>query len=488
MISLFDNLGSVVVSSTIGSDYYSFDSDAIDFFEFEGSSDFMSLLRKAYQKKIANPTPHCQRRRRSNNNATHEKVEVFNRAIEYDWIGKDIPAVEPSWSNPDHQGSCNLVGLAFPPTKGTLHAALHQMTYISSFYTVSQCKSTFKWESDAPTSCSGIKFGGTLGADTEQGCLEESVSGYQMMLWNKKNSNDDLLQCLRHHLEVDEVLRTVNITSQMEGMISNLTKIDYLDSFQRGYHHSDIDWSTLAFLHWSERAMKAEDLVSGISGILQSAGINVTNSDETATMIQGLSSAVKNNTNPQLTKCVEDLLPPMIDKEKKYSSEEERIWKKTGAYLSTSTMKESPLSLFQKFPSSLGGILPPPPTAIYSVNALLGTVLNVDSEAYYPGCTAYWDSILCQGKSPKNALKETDSEANRNGTIFSHLKGTPNMLRNEIIKTCAEDVSKCPFPSYDLVIDVTQVYCGGFFHFTIESKCTCSTFFFSWFKIWKQSH
>ena len=47
------------------------------------------------------------------------------------------------------------------------------------------------------------------------------------------------------------------------------------------------------------------------------------------------------------------------------------------------------------------------------------------------------------------------------------------MLRNEIIKTCAEDyASKCPFPSYDLVIDVTQVYCGGFFHFTIESKCS----------------
>lgn len=69
---------------------------------------------------------------------------------------------------------------------------------------MSQCKTTFQWESDAPTSCLGIKFGGTLGADTKQGCLEESVCGYQMMLWNRKNSNDDLLQCLKHHLEIDE--------------------------------------------------------------------------------------------------------------------------------------------------------------------------------------------------------------------------------------------------------------------------------------------
>lgn len=269
-------------------------------------------------------------------------------------------------------------------------------------------------------------------------------------------------------------------------MIANLTKMDYLEGGQRGYSHN-IDWSTLAFLHWSEIALKAEDSVFGISGILQSAGINVTNSEETARIIQGLSSVVKNNTNPKLTKCVEDLLPPMIDKEnKKYSSEEERIWKETGAYLSASTMKESPSSLLPKFPASLGGVLPPPPTAIYSVDALLGTVLNVDSEAYYPGCTAYWDSVLYQGAFPKNAVKETNSEAGRNDTIFAHLKGTPNMLRNEIIKTCAEDASKCPFPSYDLVIDVTQVYCGGFFHFTIESKCTCSTFIL--FQIWKQSY
>lgn len=73
MASLFDNLGlGVVVSSKIvGSDYSSDDNATIEFFEFEGasSSDFLSLLRKAYhQKKIANPPPHCQQRRRRYSN------------------------------------------------------------------------------------------------------------------------------------------------------------------------------------------------------------------------------------------------------------------------------------------------------------------------------------------------------------------------------------------------------------------------------------
>ncbi len=472
-----------LVSSTIGSlsssTYYS--SDAI---EFEGASEFLSLLRKAYQKKIANPLPHCQRRR--SNNATNEKemkVEVFNRAIEIDWIGKNISAVEPTWSSPD-RGSCNFAGLAFPPTKGTLHAALHQTTYISPFFTATQCKNSFSWESDNPVTCTGNNFGGTLGANTQQGCIEQSVSGYQMMLWNKQNSNDALLQCLKHYLRTDEVLRSVNITYQMEGLIANLTRMDYLS--QRGYSHSNTDWSKLAFLHWTDKAMIIEDSALGIAGILQSAGINTTNySGETARTLAGLLNAVNNGENSTFTKCVDGLLPPMIGKEK-YSSEEERIWKETGAFLSASTMKESPSSLLRTFPGSLHGVLPPSPTAIYSVDALLGSVLNVDSEAYYPGCSPYWGSILRQGKSPKNAFKEIKSEADRNGTIFAHLKGKPNILRNEIIKTCAEDASKCPFPTYDLVIDVTQVYCGGFFHFTIESKCICSTFFL--FQLRTQSH
>ena len=224
-----------------------------------------------------------------------------------------------------------------------------------------------------------------------------------MMLWNKQNSNDALLQCLKHYLRTDEVLRTVNITSQMEEMIANLTEMDSLG--QGGYSHSVTDWSTLAFLRWSDTALRIEDSEMGIPGILQSAGI--TNVEETVrTTLEGLSSAVKYDKNPTLTKCVQELLPSMIGKEK-YTSEEERIWKETGAYLSrVSTMQELPSSLLRSFPGSLHGVLPPSPTAIYSVHALLGAVLNVDSEAYYPGCTPYWDSILRQGRPNKNAFKE----------------------------------------------------------------------------------
>ena len=96
--------------------------------------------------------------------------------------------------------------------------------------------------------------------------------------------------------------------------------------------------------------------------------------------------------------------------------------------------------------------------------------MNVNSEAYFPGCTPYWNAILRREAFPKKAFIETDKEAKRNGTIFAHLKGSRQNLRNEIIKTCAVDESKCPFPTFDLVIDVTQVYCQGFFHWMIESK------------------
>jgi len=441
-------------------------SDAI---EFEGASDFLSLLRDAHRQILANPPPHCQRRH--SNNAVKEKdmkVEVFNRAIEVDWIGRNISAVEPTWSN-TNLASCNFVGLAFPPTEGTLHAASHQKTYISLFHTVNQCVGSFQWERDKPITCLGNNFGGTLGANTEKGCIEESVGGYQTMLWNKQNSNDALFQCLKHYLRTDEVLRMVNVTPYMESVVANLTKTDYIG--RRGYSSRDLDWSTLSFFHWSDLALKS-------TGILESAGI--TTSEETVGSMLRLMSAVKNGNNTALTKCVEGLRPPMSRKTNN-TSEEERIWKETGAYLSASTMQQSPSSLLRSFPGSLHSVLPPSPTAIYSVNALLGTVVNVDSEAYYPGCTAYWNAMLRhqdEGAPPKNAFVETDLEANRNGTIFASLKKTPHILRNEIIKTCAEDESKCPYPTYDLVIDVTQVFCGAFFHWIIESALLVQPFLF----------
>ena len=37
-----------------------------------------------------------------------------------------------------------------------------------------------------------------------------------------------------------------------------------------------------------------------------------------------------------------------------------------------------------------------------------------------------------------------------------------------MLYSCSVDQSSCPFPSYKLAIDVSRVYCGGFFHWSIE--------------------
>jgi hypothetical protein len=424
-------------------------SSSLDVVEFEGAANFLFLLRRAYQQKIANPSPHCQHRKEK------MTVEVFNRAIEVDWVGRNIPAVEPTWSGPN-TSSCNFVGLAFPPTKKTVHAVLRQTTYISAFHTVKQCQGgAFSWESDKSATCLGNNFGGTLGANTRKGCVEESAGGYEMKLWNKRNSNHAVFQCLKHFLQTDESVKMVNIT-HMERLVANLTNKDYVSTRGYGAPSSDTDWSTLAFFFWSQLALNSTGAVSD---------------ERLMSMLVRLKSTLQNGNNTALNKCVEELMPPMIGTNN--TPEQKRIWKEMGVYLSTSTMQQSPSSLLRSFPGSLHGVLPPPPTALYSVNAILGKVINVDSEAYYAGCTAYWSSVLNRNAPPKNAFHETNVEGNRNGTIFANLTKTPHILRNEIIKTCAADESKCPFPTYDLVIDVTQVYCGGFFHFMIESK-NCS--------------
>ena len=254
--------------------------------EFEGASDFLSTLRNAYLKKITNPLPHCSF---NTTNEKEMKVTIFNRAIEVDWIGRDVPAVEPVWSS-QNSSSCSFVALALPPTKKTLQAALQQTTYISSFHTGSQCEKPFVWGSDLPKTCMDINFGGTLGTLDEQKCIEESPGGYPMTRWNQQNSNKDIYQCLKHFLETDNALRAANVSTHIEGMVVNLTKIDSLH--ERGYCPScdNLDWNSLAFLKWSETALRS------ISPI--------TDKDVMTQMLQQLKE--KNTT---FTKCVDALLP-----------------------------------------------------------------------------------------------------------------------------------------------------------------------------------
>ena len=443
-LRLFDALSSSY--STKSSSRSSSNSDVV---EFEGAVDFLTLLRNAYKQKIESPLPHCQR------NATSEqemRVEIFNRAIEVDWIGRNLPAVEPEWSDAS-SGSCNFVGLAFPPTRKTLNSALQQTTYVSSFHTGQQCENSFIWDSALPMTCMGNNFGGTLGTLNEKKCIEESPGGYPMTLWNKRNSNKGIYKCLKHFLETDDELRAMNATIRLEDSIANLTK---LDSFsKRGYcpSCSDIDWSTLAFLKWSESALSSIDIVSEKNMV---------------TVLQRLMNAVINGKNTTFAKCVDALLPPAEGKTTN-TKIQKRLWKDIGVYLSESTMEKSPSSLLRSFSGSFHGVLPPSPNVIYSQNAIVGVVVNVDSEAYYPGCTPYWNAVLRRndkGIAPKKAFKEVG----RIGTIFADLKSSPHMLRNKIIETCAKNEKGCPFPTYDLVIDVYQVYCNAVFHFMIESE------------------
>jgi len=86
-------------------------------------------------------------------------------------------------------------------------------------------------------------------------------------------------------------------------------------------------------------------------------------------------------------------------------------------------------------------------------------------EAYYPGCTQYWQAA----GSEKNTLKGFIDAGKHERSPFANLTRTPHVLRQEILRSCSDETSHiCPFQTYDLVIELQQVYCGGYFHWFIE--------------------
>jgi len=87
----------------------------------------------------------------------------------------------------------------------------------------------------------------------------------------------------------------------------------------------------------------------------------------------------------------------------------------------------------------------------------------VPFESYYPGCTPFWWVV----SSENNILKPFIEAGKKNNSAFANLTETPHILREEMLQSCSRNQS-CPFPTYNLVIDVSQVYCGGFFHWSIE--------------------
>ena len=94
---------------------------------FEGASNFLTLLREEYRRKMSKPRPHCQ-----HNSSSITEIRQFNRAYQLDWIGRNISSVE--MSDPT-LSSCHFAALQFPPTSATIEKAIRQTTYHSSFYT-----------------------------------------------------------------------------------------------------------------------------------------------------------------------------------------------------------------------------------------------------------------------------------------------------------------------------------------------------------------
>jgi len=151
----------------------------------------------------------------------------------------------------------------------------------------------------------------------------------------------------------------------VEVSAANLTRL-FNDNFGRsltgGYgKDSDWDWNTIAFTEWTRAVLfdYAMKIHNGTDMI-----------EETIAEMLDVLKADRNSTiKKPFTECVEELIP--IINANSSSDEVQRLWRERGIHLTVSTMAEAPSSLLRSFPGSLRGILPPPPTVVYSVNAIL---------------------------------------------------------------------------------------------------------------------
>ena len=167
-------------------------SDNDDDLLFDGSSDFLTLLRKAHTEKLSNPQPHCITSQTNNSN-NNDPIRPYNRAIEIDFIGRSglKPVLPTSSSSSTSSSSCHFTALSFPPTTSTLRSALQSPTYITSaFHTLGQCcGSAFNWNVETQYTCLGNNWYGTLGpGTTKEHCIEESLGGYPIKQWLDHNN------------------------------------------------------------------------------------------------------------------------------------------------------------------------------------------------------------------------------------------------------------------------------------------------------------
>ncbi|KAL7534120.1 hypothetical protein ACHAXR_007833 [Thalassiosira sp. AJA248-18] len=442
---------------------------------FKGSSNFLSLLRRAHKQKIANPSPHCLQQYNNATNLQNQNLEIrrYNRAIEIDFVGRDaVSSVLPTWSA-EETSSCQFAAMAFRPTNDSLDEAMRQKMYVSAFYTPGQCMhegvGAINWGLDLPLTCKGINFGGVLGGKTRRECVDESSGGYPVKMWLLQNSKNGMaapLKCLKQFLKEDMSDHHYYFdVKSVELSASNSTIFTFhreFGSLIAGFgRDSDLDWNTATFQEWSKAVLldsvKRRSTNNGTEHMVMKA----------IARLIGIFKVDRNFTtvNKTFIDCVEELIPPINTNIA--SDEAQRYWKERGVHLTASTMAEAPSSLLRSFPGSLRSVLPPPPTAVYSLNSVLAReVVNVPFESYVPGCSPFWWVLSTE----KNILPPFVEEAvKKNISALSSPTETPRVVREQILHSCSEgDQSLCPFPTYDIVIDVSQVYCGGFFHWEIE--------------------
>lgn len=330
---------------------------------FKGSSNFLLLLRQAHQTKVLNPLPHCQQHHHISSNTESSRIRPYNRAIEIDFVGKErLNAVRPTWST--NTSSCHFTALSFPPTDATLESALQQTTYITSYYTKDQCIDALNWNEKSINTCLANVCGGTLGtAKNIEDCISTSVGGYPIKQW-LNHSSTNAVECLTQFLKENSQYQFIDI-AHIEDVSSSINITDFFfgDAVMgTGYGATKshgVYWYAQMFIDWSK-------------AVLLQGSNNDTSKDNVENVITQIGNILKGdrNSTKSLTQCVDKLLPPSQD----HTSI--NYWKERGVHMAVSTLGNSPSALLQKFSGSLGGVLPSPPTAVYSKDAILETLVS----------------------------------------------------------------------------------------------------------------
>ena len=237
-----------------------------------------------------------------------------------------------------------------------------------------------------PITCENNNYGGTLGGITKKECARESVGGYLVNLWIAKNSNGAPLQCFKQflmdnqttsqHFDVQlHALKTAatNLAHGSNDLVFDrmLTQPGVADGF--GGAGFERNWNKVLFTVWSMAVQEDSMLVNGTP---TRSGKNVTKQNrkrrdiEAALSLRLRDQIMDSDIESPLTKCIDELIP--LPTNITLSVENHRWWRERGLHLTVSKMADSVSSLLKSLPGSLAGVLPPSPTALYSVNAVLG--------------------------------------------------------------------------------------------------------------------